>query len=271
MPATSSPHRHANPEGASPRRTGADNGSGDKGDRLLIVDDDPEIVLALETYFREVGYEVESARDGGMALELMSRDPGFELVLLDVTLPVMSGFEVLEKSHELGLTSPVLMMSGRGDQEDILKGFGLGAQDYIVKPFEADELRERTDALAGRHARPAGLPARHQIGRRTVDLVAGTISWDDVRHDVAEMELDVLRCLICNLGCVVTKRRLLREAWHIDGDLIAYSIDPDIAMNRIDRAVLSLRRKLEPVPTKPRFIVTVYGLGYRLFDKPRLA
>lgn len=261
--ATSSPKR---PKRASPADRSGQPGETESESvyRLLIVDDDPDIILALQTYFEEEGYDVEIARDGGQALEMMSREADFDLVILDVTLPVMSGFEILERYHEHGLTSPVLMMSGRGDQEDILKGFGLGAQDYIVKPFEPDELRSRTDALVGRLRGPLEPPSRQLIGRRIVDLEAGTITWDDSELDVAEMELDLLRCLIQNLGYVVTKRRLLREAWHIDDDLIAYTIDPDIAIGRIDRAVQSLRRKLEPDPSKPRYILTVYGLGYRL-------
>lgn len=232
--------------------------------RLLIVDDDPDIVLALETYFKEEGFEVESAQDGARALEKMSQDPGFDLVVLDVVLPGMNGFDVLEKSHERGLTSPVLMMSGRGDQENILKGFGLGAEDYIVKPFEPDELYARTVALVGRLHRTDALPSRHMIGERTIDFEVGSITWDGGSYDISEMELDILRCLVENLGCVVTKRRLLREAWQIDDHLIAHTIDPDIAIDRIDRSVNSLRGKLEPAPSKPEYIHTVYGLGYRL-------
>lgn len=232
--------------------------------RILIVDDDRDIRLALSTYFSSEGFDVETAADGRRALELMTGKPEFDLVLLDVVLPEMNGFEVLARSQEIGIASPVLMMSARGDHEDILKGFGLGAQDYIVKPFEANELHDRTDAVLGRSNSPDELPLRHAIGDRMVDLQAAVIIHGDSAVDISEMELDILRCLVNNRGCVVTKKRLLREAWRIDDDLIAHTINPDIAIDRIDQTVQSLRRKLEPTPTRPTLICTVYGLGYRL-------
>lgn len=231
--------------------------------RLLIVDDDPEILMALETYFEMEGYEVVSASDGGDALKLMGQEPGFDLVLLDVVLPTMSGFEVLRKSEEQGFTSPVLMISGRGDQENILRGFGLGAQDYIVKPFNPEDLVERTEALIGRDSAQREPFVRYQVGDYIIDFDRRKVTRNDTELDLSELELDILRCLIENRGCVVTKKRMLREAWRIDGDMIAYTINPDVAMEKVDRSVQSVRRKIEPDPSKPRFIHTVYGLGYR--------
>lgn len=233
---------------------------------ILIVDDDPEIRLALETYFEMEEYEVTTAEDGVRALELMAEDPDLDLVLLDVVLPKMNGFEVLQKSETLGYTAPVLMMSGQGDQENILKGFGLGAQDYIVKPFEPAELFERTEALVGRDGRRQEDLSHFEIGSYEVDFRTGKITKGDRVVELTELELDILRCLVENRGCVVTKKRLLRDAWHIDDDLIAYTINPDIAVEKIDRHVRSIRRKIEPDPSKPRFIHTVYGLGYRFKD-----
>ena len=231
--------------------------------RILIVDDDPEIRLALETYFEMEDYEVTTADDGARALDMMADDPDLDLVLLDVVLPQVNGFEVLQKSEALGYTAPVLMMSGQGDQENILKGFGLGAQDYIVKPFEPAELFERTEALIGRDGHPQEELERYEIGSYVIDFPSATIIKGDRKVEMTELELDILRCLVKNRGCVVTKKRLLRDAWHIDDDLIAYTINPDIAVEKIERHVRSIRRKIEPDPSRPRFIHTVYGLGYR--------
>lgn len=259
------PGRRDNPRGKS-----SDEVSGDRHDsahpHILIVDDDPEIRLALETYFQMENYDVATAEDGVRALELMGDEPRLDLVLLDVVLPRMNGFEVLQESETLGYTAPVLMMSGRGDQENILKGFGLGAQDYIVKPFEPEELFERTEALIGRDGGPPQEFDEYTIGSNVVDFRANVILKGEREIAFSEMEIDILRCLIQNRGCVVTKKRLLRDAWHIDEDLIAYTINPDVAVAKIDRHVNSIRRKIEPTPSKPRFIHTVYGLGYRFKD-----
>lgn len=256
--------------GTHPARpnTSRSSRSGDHGStefseqpKILVVDDDPEMRTALETYLASEGYFVMSTGDGPTALELMSREPGFDLVLLDVVLPEMSGFEVLKLSQEKGISSPVLMMSGQGSHENVLRGFGLGAQDYIVKPFDAEDLVQRTRALL----RPEqSEPLRHfKIGTLDFDFSTNLVNRDGNSIDFTEMEMDILRCLIRNRGLVVTKRRLLREAWRIDDDLISYTINPDVAIAQVDRYVHAIRRKIETNPTKPKHIETVYGLGYR--------
>ena len=229
--------------------------------KILVVDDDPEMRNALETYLQSEGYYVMSTGDGATALDLMSREPGFDLVLLDVVLPEMSGFDVLKKSQEKGISSPVLMMSGQGSHENILRGFGLGAQDYIVKPFDAEDLVQRTRALLRpEETEPLTL---FTIGSLHFDFSTNLVSREGKPIDFTEMEMDILRCLIRNRGLVVTKRRLLREAWRIDDDLISYTINPDVAIAQVDRYVQAIRRKIESNPSKPKHIETVYGLGYR--------
>ena len=229
--------------------------------QILVVDDDPEILNALETYLQTEGYDVTTTGDGHTALEMMTREPGFDLVLLDVVLPEMNGFEVLESSVEKGVSSPVLMMSGRGTQEDILRGFGLGAQDYIVKPFDAEDLVQRTRALLRPEATEPLTTFR--VGDFLFDFAKNRVWEGDDLVDFTEMEMDILRCLIQNRDLVVTKKRLLRDAWRIDDDLIAYTINPDVAIAQVDRYVQAIRRKIEPNPSKPRYIETVFGLGYR--------
>src|SRR5690606_25097527 len=120
---------------AAPRTDSAEQETDTPVVHLLVVDDNEEILIALQTYFEAQGYVVTLASDGRTALRLIEeRGERFDLILLDVVLPEMNGFEVLEETQRIGLAAPVLMMSGRGNQEDILRGFGLGAQDYIVKP-----------------------------------------------------------------------------------------------------------------------------------------
>ncbi len=237
-----------------------------EGVHILVVDDDPEIRQALETYFQLEGCSVTSAGNGADALEILGGTPEFDLVLLDVMLPKLNGFEVLRRSQEMGTTSPVLMMSGRGDQEDVLRGFGLGAQDYIVKPFDVEDLVARTKRLLGQRQEFAEPISRYEIGDLEIDFSSERASRNGERVEFSEMELDLLRCLIKNRGYVVTKKRLLREAWQIDDDLIAHTINPDIAIERVEESMRSIRRKIEPDPAKPRYIETVYGLGYRFSD-----
>lgn len=230
---------------------------------LLVVDDDPEIRQALDMYFQLGGWRVTTVEDGAEALDVLGQDPGFDLVLLDVVLPKINGFEVLRRSQEMGTASPVLMMSGRGDQENILKGFGLGAQDYIVKPFDAEELVARTTVLLGKRPSSTEPLTLCEIGDLTVDFTSERASRNDDVVSFPEMEMDLLRCLVRNRGYVVTKKRLLREAWRIDENRIAHTINPDIAIARIDESIASIKSKVEPDPSNPRYIETVYGLGYR--------
>lgn len=230
---------------------------------ILIVDDDPEIIQALETYFGMEGCRVTSAETGTEAVRALDGDCDFDLVLLDVMLPEMNGFEVLRRSQEMGTNSPVLMMSGRGDQEDILRGFGLGAQDYIVKPFDAEELVSRIKILLGHRSDTLQPLETFEIDDLKIDFISERAVRNGNPVIFSEMELDLLRCLIKNRGYVVTKKRLLREAWQIDDDLIAHTINPDIAVEKIDQSIVSIRSKIEPDPIRPRIIETVYGLGYR--------
>lgn len=231
---------------------------------LLIVDDDPDVSLALRTFLEMEGFRVTTAGDGKQALDLMERDGTLDLVLLDVMLPEVNGFDVLRTSHERGLTTPVLMMSGRGSQEDILRGFGLGAHDYVVKPFEPDELAARVRAILGRTMAPADAPMkRFRSSGLEVNFSTHEVRLRGRVVPLSEVEFDLLRCLIQNHGTVVTRKRLLEEAWHMDVDSIAFSIDMDVVGSTLEKYVASLREKIEPDPLKPRLLETVYGQGYR--------
>jgi DNA-binding response OmpR family regulator len=231
---------------------------------LLIVDDDEEILAALESFFEMEGYDVTVAADGERALELLGKQPGYDLVLLDVLLPKKDGFEVLRESQEMGSSSPVLMMSGRGRQEDILHGFGLGAQDYIVKPFNAEELVARIKAILGRTMAPSEAPMRVvRVGDVELNFSTYQAHRDGEPIAFSELEFDLLRCLAQYRGNVVTRKQLLQAAWSIDQDMIAYTIDLDVVSRTVDDHITAIRRKIEPDPESPRYLETVYGLGYR--------
>ena len=223
--------------------------------RMLIVDDDPDIATALQDYFELNGYAVEVASDGEEALTKMRTEPSFDIVLLDVMLPKKNGFEVLQEAHEEGLDSPVLMLTARGEQENILKGFGLGANDYITKPFNADELAARVKAILQRTQPPSKTPMTiYEIGGVAINFSTHEAARDGDEVSFTALEFDILRYLIENKGRTVSRKQLLRDVWGIQQDIITRTID---------RHMASIRKKIEPDPANPRYIETVYGVGYR--------
>lgn len=236
---------------------------------ILVVDDDENIRLALESYFELQGYRVTTAADGQTGMDLIAAHrTEYDLVLLDVMLPRKNGFEVLEETQKLGFTTPVLMMSGRGNQEDILKGFGLGAHDYIVKPFNADELVARVRAILGRTLPPAEAPMKtYQTGDLEINFTTFEAFRKEQRIELTELEFDLLRYLVQNRGQVVSRKRLLQDAWSIDQDLIMHTIDPDIVSAKLEENIQSIRHKIEPNPGKPIYLETVFGLGYRFNER----
>lgn len=225
---------------------------------MLIVEDDQDVGLGLREFFDMKGYDVTVATDGEQAMERM-REDDYDIVLLDIMLPKKNGFDVLQESQELGVTAPVLMLTAKGKQEDVLKGFGLGAEDYVTKPFNAEELAARVRAILHRTQPPDKAPMNvYQIG----DLEINFSTHEAERGDGEEvnftaLEFAILRYLIQNRGRTVTRRQLLRDVWNIDQEIITRTVDRHIA---------SVRKKIEPEPDEPQFIETVYGQGYRFHE-----
>ncbi|NBC19020.1 MAG: response regulator [Bacteroidetes bacterium] len=222
---------------------------------MLIVDDDPDIGLALRDYFEMNGYDVTVATDGVEALDLMRETPGYDIVLLDVMLPHKNGFEVLKESQEYGITSPILMLTARGEQENILKGFGLGADDYITKPFNAEELAARVKAILQRTQPPSSKPMDvYEIGDVEINFSTHEATREGEEVNFTALEFDILRYLIENREQTVSRRQLLKDVWGIEQEIITRTID---------RHMASIRKKIEDDPSNPDHIETVYGIGYR--------
>ncbi|HET6569656.1 MAG TPA: response regulator transcription factor [Rhodothermales bacterium] len=222
---------------------------------MLIVEDDPDIQMGLAEYFEMSGYRVTTAKDGEEALEKMKENPDLDIVLLDVMLPHKNGFDVLEESQEMGFTAPILMLTGRGEQESILKGFGLGAEDYVTKPFNAEELSARIKAILSRTQPPDRAPMEiYQIGDVTINFSTHEALRGQEDLAFTALEFDILRYLIQNRDRTITRKQLLRDVWGIEQDIITRTIDRHIA---------SVRKKIEPDPAIPAYIETVYGIGYR--------
>lgn len=224
--------------------------------RMLIVDDDPDVGEALQTFFESHDFDVTLLKDGEETLATIRERPqDFDAVLLDVTLPGKSGFEVLEETQEMGFDAPILMLTGRGEQENILTGFGLGADDYIIKPFNPDELLARVRAVLHRTQPPDRAPMDvYEIGDVEINFSTHEAQQNGEPVAFTALEFDILRYLILNRGKTVTRRQLLTDVW---------GIEQDIVTRTIDRHMASVRKKIEPDPAVPVYIETVYGIGYR--------
>jgi two-component system alkaline phosphatase synthesis response regulator PhoP len=220
--------------------------------RILIVDDEPAIVRGLEDNLRFEGYETLAASSGEQGLaRALGEAP--DLVLLDVTMPGRSGWDVCRELRQRGLDVPIIMLTARGEETDRVRGLELGADDYITKPFSLRELLARVRAVLRRpgprrkfEELAFGDVRVHRRGRRV------TRAGREVR--LTRKEYDLLVYLAGHQGDVVTRERLLDEVW-------GYERFP--TTRTVDTHVLRLRRKLEADPDRPRFIHTVHGQGYR--------
>ncbi|MGD8311755.1 MAG: response regulator transcription factor [Gammaproteobacteria bacterium] len=219
---------------------------------ILLVEDEPGLVLTLTDRLRSEGFEVSVATDGYTAVETGQRQC-FDLVLIDIMLPGQDGFEVCAQLRRRDARTPILMLTARGEVEDRVRGLQLGADDYLQKPFAMSELLARIEALL-RRAGPAS--RRLRIGRVEVDFDAGTVTAGDESLELSAQSLRLLEYLVAHGGQAVTRETLLSEVW---GHKSAPST------RTVDMHVAWLRRALEPDPGEPRHIVTVHGVGYR-FD-----
>jgi DNA-binding response OmpR family regulator len=222
---------------------------------MLIVEDDPDIRMGLREYFDMEGYEVETAEDGEVAFDAMKNADQCDIVLLDIMLPKKDGFEVLREAQEIGFSAPVLVLTAKGEQESKLKGFGLGADDYVTKPFNVEELAARVKAILQRTMPPDKAPMDvYQIGDVEINFTTHEAHRNGEEVNFTALEFDILRYLIQYRGQTVTRKQLLRDVWGIDEEIITRTID---------RHMASVRKKIEPDPSSPEHIKTVYGIGYR--------
>ena len=227
------------------------------GNTVLIVEDERAIVEILKFNLRREGYETLEALDGETGLELAStRDP--DLILLDVMLPEMNGFDVCAALRRAGSTVPILMLTAREEENDKVFGLEAGADDYITKPFSMRELMARVKANIRRRSLDAALrgPAEQLLrqGELTVDLSSMTVQKAGVPVEVTQKEYDLLVCLLSSPGRVYSREELMSKVWN-------YSYFGD-DMRTVDVTVRRLREKIEDDPGNPRYIRTKRGAGY---------
>jgi DNA-binding response OmpR family regulator len=228
---------------------------------ILIVEDEPHMQQGLRDNLEFEGYRVEVCGDGEAALKRM-RETEFDLVLLDVMLPTLSGFDVCRAARGYGVAAPIIMLTAKGQELDRVLGLELGADDYVTKPFSLRELLARIKAVlrrapAAAHAHRAETTTA-QVGRLTVDFARYEAQADGAEADLTHRALDVLRYLYDHAGEAVARETLLAEVWGYD--------DPahQPTTRTVDNFILKLRQHIEPDPARPRYIHTVHGVGYRL-------
>ncbi|HEV7515179.1 MAG TPA: response regulator transcription factor [Thermoanaerobaculia bacterium] len=225
--------------------------------RILLVEDEPSLVLTLTDRLVSEGYRVETAGDGNTALA-RAGESLFDLVVLDVMLPGKNGFDVCRDLRQRGVSTPVLMLTARTQVVDRVVGLKLGADDYLTKPFEMIELLARIEALLRRSRGPltamTAASATYAFGPVAVDFRRAEVTRDGVPLALSALELKLLRHLIENRGLVVSRDELLDQVWGYDASAHTRTVDVHVA---------SLRQKVEPQPSRPQFIVTVHRLGYK--------
>ena len=230
------------------------------GKRLLIVDDDADMRLLLAEYFRRLGFQVEERESGAAAL-----DPAisgrFDCFIFDVSMPGISGFELLKRVRERGGQTPALFLTAHDALDYKVAGYEAGADDYLAKPFSPRELEFRIAALLRRSGggEPETENERVQVGELVIDKRRHEVVREGARIDLTPLEFQILELLASEPGRAWSRNDLLDRVWSTEYEGYQRNIDPHI--NR-------LRKKLETDPKNPRYVLTVRGVGYKLNEAP---
>jgi two-component system KDP operon response regulator KdpE len=222
--------------------------------RVLVVDDEPQIVRGLKIVLRNAGYAVEAAETKAEALAALALRPPDALVL-DLVLPDGQGVEVCEEVRRWSRL-PILVLSAVGDEREKVRALDAGADDYVTKPFGTDELLARLRAVLRRSAEAGGSP-RLDLGRVVVDLADRSVLRDGEQVHLTPIEFEMVRVLAQHHGRLVTHRQLLQEVWGPEYGAETHYLRVHVA---------HIRAKLEPDPSRPQYLITEPGVGYRLRD-----
>jgi two-component system response regulator TctD len=219
--------------------------------KLLLVEDDPSMQATLLRSLSRRGMAVTACSDGPTALERWHTSAP-DVVLLDLTLPGLDGLEVLERARRMGLATPVLILTARGTVGDRVIGLNTGADDYLPKPFDLDELQARLHALHRRRASPSGQPPSYSVGNLRYDRDSGAIYHGQEVLELTPRELALLQALMAKPGHAVSKERLFE---------LVFPGESDVQYEAVEVVVYRLRKKLAPTGAQ---LVTLRGLGYLL-------
>jgi len=222
--------------------------------KLLLVEDEAGLRLTLSDRLASEGYAVETASDGQSGFE-RAAGGGYDLVVLDVMLPRMNGFDVCRELRRRGVETPILLLTARGQVVDRVVGLKLGADDYLTKPFDAAELVARLEALLRRRPsapRPGG--DAYRFGDIVVDFRRMEVTRGGEAVDLSAREFKLLRHFVEHRGATLSRDELLTEVWGYDEMPLTRTVDVHVA---------GLRQKIEANPKAPEYIITIHGLGYK--------
>ena len=220
---------------------------------ILIVEDEESILMPLEDNLRLEGYEVRSARDGLEGLAMAAKDP-YDLIILDIMLPKMDGFEVCKRLRRDRVTTPILMLTAKGQEIDKVLGLELGADDYVTKPFSSRELLARIKAILRRGRDVQADRTAYRFGDVEIDFSKYEAKKEGREVALTALEFALLYYLVQNRGRVVHRNDILDTVWGKDVYVDARTVDKHISL---------LRKKFEDDPQEPRYILGVRGVGYK--------
>ncbi|MCS6806184.1 MAG: response regulator transcription factor [Acidobacteriota bacterium] len=221
--------------------------------RVLIIEDDPTMAVALRDGFRFEGYDVLEASDGVLGLQLAAEQQP-DLIILDIMLPQLSGLDVCQRLRSQGYGMPIIMLTARGQEMDKVRGLRLGADDYVTKPFSFVELMARVEAVLRRASKPAEKIEIYRFGNITLDFKRVRATKGEEALELSPREFDIMRYFIEHRGEVVTRDQLLDAVWGYQNFPFTRTVDMHIA---------KLRKKIEDTPSDPRYIITVHRIGYK--------
>ncbi len=226
--------------------------------KILVVDDDPDILFLLDRSLAAEGYEVSVAEDGEIGLSLVQTERP-DLVILDILLPASSGLEICRKIREVDSRTYIFMLTALDEDVDKVRGLDTGADDYLTKPFNMMELSARIRSVFRRMESAGGGDAA-AFGRVKIDFVKREVEESEQLMEFTQKEFDLLAYLVRRPGEAVSREKLFEEIW---GE------SSDIGMRNIDNFILRIRKKLEPDPGNPVHFMTVYGYGYKFLPGDR--
>ncbi len=223
--------------------------------KILVIEDDAAMCVALRDGFTYEGYEVAVAKDGASGLQMASAG-AWNLIVLDVMLPRLSGLDVCKKLRGDGVDTPIIMLTARGQEIDKVVGLKIGADDYVTKPFSFAELTARVEALLRRTNKPNATIEKYQFGDITLDFARQQATKSGAPLELSSREFQLLQYFIERRGEVITREKLLDDIWSYNAPLT----------RTVDMHIAKLRRKIEEAPDNPRFIVTIHRNGYKFCD-----
>jgi DNA-binding response OmpR family regulator len=222
--------------------------------KILIVEDEVSMLNGLRDNLEFEGYEPETAEDGNSALHMILNNY-YDLILLDVMLPKMSGFDVCKSARSKNIKTPIIMLTAKGEEIDKVLGLEIGADDYITKPFSLRELLARIKAALRRSNIDKERPDSAVVGRLKLDFKTYNAWENEQSVALTHKEFEILKYLWDKKNETISRNELLEKVW---------GYEQDITTRTIDNFILKLRHKIEENPSHPKYILTVHGIGYKL-------